>query len=338
MDNSVLLALGVAVVAVLAFMYALWQYVSPERTAADRLAEFTGGAERESLPTRLNALTRSAANLSKGSVDELAQTRKWLSQAGFRQRNAVEVYSASRTVGLVAMALLGLLFVLWFRSRTGADPHPDATIDASLDAESTITLATRLKGVVWYLFGVFGGATLGYYAPYLYVQNVLQKRREKILSAFPDALDLLVSAVEAGLGLDAGFRRVAEEMEIAAPELSLELQLVNHEVTAGVPRVDALRRLDERIGIDDVTSLVNVLIQAERFGSSVARALRIHSGHIRVKRMQRAETKAAQVSPKLTVVMIFFILPTLLIVLLGPALVKVKNIFFPVAQTHGVAP
>lgn len=337
MDSTLILAIAAVVAAVFALSWSAWQFISPERTAADRLAEFTGGQEREALPTRLNAITRSAARLSKGSDSELVQTRKWLVQGGFRQRNAVEVYSASRTVGLVALAVLGLLLVIWVQSR-GHDAETAKALAGNLDPASPVTTTQRLRGLVWYLFGLFGGATLGYYAPYLYVQNTVQKRKERILAAFPDALDLLVSAVEAGLGLDAGFRRVAEEMEIAAPELSLELQLVNHEVTAGVPRVDALRRLDERVGIDDVSSLVNVLIQAERFGSSVSRALRVHSGHIRIKRMQRAETKAAQVSPKLTVVMIIFILPTLLIVLLGPAVVKVKNILIPTAQERGAAP
>ena len=336
MGGMMLLAVGIAVLAVLGFMYAAWQFVAPERTAADRLAEFTGGSDRDGLPTRLNALTRTAARFSKGNESEIVETRRWLIQGGFRQRNAPEVYGAARTVGLTAMALVGLLLVLWIRNRTGHDVSKEAA--DSLADGAALTPVQRLQGLSVYLFGLFGGATLGYYAPYLYVQNTVQKRKEKILLSFPDALDLLVSAVEAGLGLDAGFRRVADEMEIAAPELSMELQLVNHEVTAGIPRVDALRHLDERVGVDDVSSLVNVLIQAERFGSSVSRALRIHSQHIRVKRMQRAETKAAQVSPKLTVIMILFILPTLLIVLLGPAAVKVKNILIPSAQEQGVAP
>lgn len=326
MDSTVLVAIGVAALAVLALALAAWQVLSPERSAADRLAEFTGGSDREGLGTQLSAITRSAAKLSRGDETDIAQTRRWLSQAGIRGRNAAEMYSAGRTLGLVFGALIGFLLVLFLYR-----PAP-------VPADVILTLAQRLRGVVWYMAGTLAGASIGYYGPHLYVANTIAKRKEAILAAFPDALDLLVSAVEAGLALDAGFRRVADEMEIASPELASELQLVNHEVMAGVQRVDALRHLEERVGLDDVTSLVNVLVQAERFGSSVSRALRVHAGHIRVKRMQRAETKAAQVSPKLTVVMIVFILPTLLIVLLGPAVVRMKNILLPTAQDQGVAP
>ena len=139
----------------------------------------------------------------------------------------------------------------------------------------------------------------------------------------PDALDLLVSCVEAGLGLDAAFRRVALEIETAAPELSREFQLVTHEVSAGVPRVEAMRHLEHRTGLDEVRSLVNMLSQAERFGTSIAKGLRSHARVTRQKRMSRAEETAAQVSPKLTVVMIITLLPCIFIVLLGPAGVKI---------------
>ncbi len=329
MDNLTLAALGVSVTAVLGLGYTTWQFINPERTAGERLAEFTGGTDRDNLPTRLNTITRQAAQLARGSESEIAQTRRWLSQAGIRQRNAVELYSASRTLGLVFGGLVGFLLAFLILSKSAPDPGA---------AEAVVTVTQRLRDVSKYLGGLLVGAAIGYYGPYLYIVNAVQKRKERILSAFPDSLDLLVSAVEAGLGLDAGFRRVADEMELASPDLSLELQLVNHEVTAGVPRVDALRHLEERVGLDDVTSLVNVLVQAERFGSSVARALRVHSEHIRIRRMQRAETKAAQVSPKLTVVMILFILPTLLLVLLGPAAIKMKNILLPTTQERGLTP
>ena len=308
MDNFTLLVMGISVAAVVLFGFAVWQFITPKNAAAERLAEFTGGPDRAEFPTRLSSLTRSAALLASGSETEIQATRKWLVQAGFRTKSAPEVYGAARTLGLVGGALVGFL---------GAG------------VLGRLTLAGGLIGVLL-------GATAGYYTPLLYVSNTLTKRKERILRAFPDGLDLLVSAVEAGLGVDSAFRRVADEMDIAAPELSLELQLVTHEVQGGIPRVDALRRLEERVGLDDVTSLVNVLIQAERFGSSVARALRVHSEHIRIKRMQRAETKAAQVSPKLTIVMILFILPTLLIILLGPAAISMKNILIPTAKTQGI--
>ena len=174
--------------------------------------------------------------------------------------------------------------------------------------------------------GVVLGATFGYYLPAIWVANVTNKRKRRLLSAFPDALDLLVSCVEAGLGLDAAFRRVAVEMETAAPELAREFQLVTHEISAGVPRVEALRHLERRTGLDEIRSLVNMLAQAERFGTSIARGLRVHSRMTRQKRMSRAEEEAARVSPKLTVVMILFLLPVLGMVLVGPALINVYEV------------
>jgi tight adherence protein C len=160
-----------------------------------------------------------------------------------------------------------------------------------------------------------------------WVDNVIQKRQSELLKSFPDALDLLVSCVEAGLGLDIAFRRVADELSFSAPDLARELQMVTAEVATGVPRADALRHLADRTGLDEILSLVNVLVQAERFGTSVGRALRVHSEHVRTRRMQKAEEKAAQVSPKLTIIMILFILPCLMVVLMAPALLRVKNLF-----------
>ena len=124
------------------------------------------------------------------------------------------------------------------------------------------------------------------------------------------------------------FRRGADELHSAAPELSLEFQLVNHEVSAGVPRLDAFRHLARRTGLAEIKSLVNMMVQADRFGTSIAHALRIHADIVRQKRMTRAEEEAAKVSPKLTIVMILFLMPCLLIVLIGPASIRVMDVFY----------
>jgi tight adherence protein C len=213
-------------------------------------------------------------------------------QAGFKHRRALEIFNSVR----VTMAMcLPLLF-----------------------APLAVKLTTlQMAGVV-----VFAVA-IGYYFPAFYVTNLVNKRKSELLKSFPDALDLLVSCVEAGLGLDAAFRRVSMEMEMAAPDLAREFQLVTHEVSAGVPRVEALRHLEARTGLDEIRSLVNMLAQAERFGTSIAKGLRIHAKVTRQKRMSRAEEVAAQVSPKLTVVMIVALLPAIFIILLGPAGVKI---------------
>lgn len=303
MDPTMLyLAVGVTLIAVSGVGVALYLAFTPQRTASDRLAEI-GTAGPEAGPTairsvRLQAITVTAARLAVSDEEQVAALRKRMLQAGYRDRNAVEIYSAIRSVGAVVLAVLAF----------------------------TVLPKEKLAYIVG---SALVGAAVGYYLPAIWVTNKLQKRQTDLLKAFPDALDLLVSCVEAGLGLDAAFRRVSEEMDEAAPDLSRELQLVTAEVNAGVPRPEALRHLSDRTGLDDITALVNVLIQAERFGTSVARALRVHSEHVRVRRMQRAEEKAAQVSPKLTVAMILFILPCLVVILIGPALINVKNVLLP---------
>jgi len=176
---------------------------------------------------------------------------------------------------------------------------------------------------------LLGTAALGYYLPAVLLDWKIRSRQAAIMRPFPDALDLLVCCVEAGLGLDAAFRRVAEEMEPAAPELSHELHLVNHEIAAGVQRAEALKGLDKRTGLSEMGSLVSVLVQADRFGTSIAKALRIHAELVRTKRMLFAEERAAQISPKLTVVMILFILPTLMVVLVGPAIINIGQNLWP---------
>lgn len=300
MDRTALLAIIATVGAVGGLSGAIWYlFFRPDRTAAERIAAFTGADEAPRIAPSgaVSAVTRTAARLSTtDDVDELAALRKKLGQAGFRNRDAVLFYNALRTLLLLCFGALGFLFM-------------------------------RNSQITYLLFAVLLGATFGYYLPHLYVTNLVIKRQLELLRGFPDALDLLVSCVEAGLGLDIAFRRVADEMSIGAPELSRELQLVTAEVAAGVPRAEALRHLAERTGLDELLSLVNVLVQAERFGTSVARALRVHSEHVRVRRMQKAEEKAAQVSPKLTIIMIVFILPCLMVVLMAPALLRVKSLF-----------
>ncbi len=233
--------------------------------------------------------------------EEANVQRRRLVQAGFRSRSNLEVYSAFR-----AVLALSLPLIVW---------------------------AVVPKISLAYLsFFLMLAATAGYYLPSVYVSNRLQNRQEELMRPFPDALDLLVSSVEAGLGLDAAFRRVAIEMEAAAPVLSGELQAVNNEVAAGVPRIEALRRLDYRTGLDEVNALVNVLMQADRFGTSVAKALRVHAELVRKKRMLSAEERAARISPKLTVAMILFILPSLIIVLAGPAFINIVRNLIPVME------
>jgi tight adherence protein C len=145
----------------------------------------------------------------------------------------------------------------------------------------------------------------------------------------PDGLDLLVICVEVGLGLDQAILRVAQELRIVHPELSEELQMVNLEMRVGKPRIEALRELARRTGLDDLKSLVNMLIQTERFGTSVAQSLRIHSEELRTRRRQRAEEMSAKTSVKMVGPLIFFIFPALMVVLLGPAAITLIRQLLP---------
>ena len=146
---------------------------------------------------------------------------------------------------------------------------------------------------------------------------------------FADALDLLVVSVEAGLGLDQALTRVGQELAFAYPELSDELRLINLELRAGKPRPEALRNLADRTGVDDLSSLVTMLIQTDKFGTSVAQSLRVYSDTLRTKRRQRAEEAAAKIALKLLFPLIFCIFPSLLLVLLGPAFIQIYRVLLP---------
>ncbi len=160
---------------------------------------------------------------------------------------------------------------------------------------------------------------LGFYLPTFFVALRQRQRHGEILSALPDALDLMVVCVEAGLGLGAALQRVGVEIRLASRGLSDELALVNQEMQTGVSRTDALRNLAERTGVEDLYSLVAMLIQTDRLGSSVAASLRAHADSMRTRRRQRAEQMARKASIKLAFPLVFLIFPALLVVILGPA-------------------
>lgn len=305
--NAVLFAfLGLLVFGVAGmFFYGLYVLMNPTRTAGDRLRDLQGGGKVEQEVVDIitvdtgndgSAVGGMASKLGQFAAptteEEKSRQRQMLMQAGYKSRHALEIFNGIR----VTMALCLPLLIIPMASNTGLTQT---------------------------VFGALLGSAFGYYAPQLWLTNITDKRKRTLLKSFPDALDLLVSCVEAGLGLDAAFRRVALELETAAPELSREFQIVTHEISAGVPRTEALRHLEHRTGLDEIRSLVNMLTQAERFGSSIAKGLRVHSRMTRQKRMARAEEEAAKVSPKLTIIMVLFLLPTLGLIIMGPAMIKV---------------
>jgi tight adherence protein C len=301
--NTIFVGIAVFVMVIcLVMAYGLYLLLNPTRTAADRLKDLQGEEVQDEqfvdiIVNRDEGDGSLLARLSAGSsAEDRNIMRRKLVQAGYKHKHALEILSFTR----IALAI-GLPIVL---------------LPATLGYDLMVAL------------GITAGAVaFGYMGPYLLVENAVNKRKEELLKSFPDCLDLLVSSVEAGLGLDAAFRRVSAEMEQAAPILAKEFQLVNNEISAGVPRVEALRHLEKRTGLDEIRSLVNMLAQAERFGTSVAKSLRVHANVTRQKRMARAEEAAAKVSPKLTIIMILFLLPVLKMVLMGPAGIRVYRLW-----------
>lgn len=249
--------------------------------------------EREKTLARIATILRPFARLAKPSQgEELSRIQTMLVQAGYRSETAVEVFLGVKLL-LTPIAII----VLW-------------QINSHLDQPYEFPMSFALALIA---------CAIAFFLPNLIVSSKVQERKTAIEQPLPDAIDLLVTCVEAGLSLDAAMARVAHEMELVAPILAQELKQTMLEIQAGVKRSDAFHRLSMRTGVEDLKSLSAMIIQTEMFGTSVSRALRVHSEGMRTKRMQRAEEKAAMVSVKMTVPLILFILPSLMVVVMGPA-------------------
>ncbi len=223
----------------------------------------------------------------------------------------------------------------------------DRLVQAGYDANAALplyyavraVLALALPGPMWLLFRphhlalslmvVVLAAGVGYYAPSWFVAYRRHARQDRIRAAVPNMIDMLVTCVDAGLGIDVALRHVAQEIGVASVELADEIHVLNVQLASGVSRLDSLRTLERRTGVVELSALVNVLGVVERFGSGIAQSLRAHAQLTRRRRALNAETKAARASPALTVVMVIFILPALFVVLLGPAAVQLGHMFFP---------
>lgn len=179
------------------------------------------------------------------------------------------------------------------------------------------------------LLMLLGLAAVGYYAPNLVLNTLVKRRQREIFENFPDALDLMTVCVEAGLGTEAALMRVARDMQVKSPALGDEMRLVNLELRAGSDRERALRNLAFRTGVDEVDGFVTMISQAERFGTSIAASLRIQSDLLRTRRRQRAEEAAAKIALKLLFPLIFCIFPSLMVVLMGPAMIQVYRVMLP---------
>jgi tight adherence protein C len=182
-------------------------------------------------------------------------------------------------------------------------------------------VGASLGGGILPYVAVYVGALVGFLAPTLWLKGRIKKRRKALDAALPDALDLMVVCVESGLTLDAALQRVGHEIQLAHPDISKEFGITHMETRVGLSRIDALRNLGQRTGSASLQSLAAMLVQTERFGTSIATALRVHAESLRTKRQHAAEEQAAKTTVKLAFPVVLFIFPTLLVVLGGPAFI-----------------
>ena len=219
-----------------------------------------------------------------------------LTLAGFRKPEHVEIYTAIKLL----LPLVGIILGTFF--------------------SSNLVLAIILGGLG------------GFFLPDLVLSYLVTRRQEQIRIALPDALDLLVICMEAGLGIDQAMLRVGDEMAITAPSLAEEFQIVSREQRAGKPRLDAWRSMAERLDIEFVRQFVTMLVQTERFGTPVAQALGVFADTLRSRRMQAAEEVAAKTGVKLLFPLVLFIFPSIFVVSLGPAIINLHQMFADLAK------
>lgn len=304
-SNAVSAPWGLAILAGLAVLsLAAWLALAlrgdPSARRIERLLPGRRDSRSGLLPglreTFLGLLGRLASPARPSQEWQESGLRRELTQAGHRSQVAMTVFLGSRV--LAALALPGLALL---------SPLP------SLVSFNLLPLALA------------GAAVLGYLIPGIVLSYQGRFRRDRIGRELPDVLDLLVISVEAGLGLDAAIKRVAQEVRISAPILAGELNHVALELKAGIQRAQALKNLASRCGVDEVSSLVTMMVQADRFGVSVGRSLRVHSDSVRTKRRQRMEERAAKIPLKLLFPVLFMIFPAIMAVMAGPALIRVSE-------------
>jgi tight adherence protein C len=242
----------------------------------------------------LGAFTK-VGHMAPQSAADTSKLRQRLITAGFRSRDALVVFLGIR-VG-VAIAAFGLLMMPIFS-------RPN-------------------------MLFAFAACGVGYVLPGMVLARMAKRRQHRIRLGLPDALDLLVVSVEAGLGLDQAIQRVGAELAFAHPDLCDELRLINLELRAGKARSEALHNLSERTGLDDIRELVTMLVQTDKFGTSVAQSLRVHSETVRTKRRQRAEEAAAKIGVKMVFPLVLCIFPAIYVVTLGPAAIKFMQVLGP---------
>lgn len=248
-----------------------------------------GSLLADNISPRLRRLSR----LVPKSPKDMSLLRRRLTAAGYGSMTSVILFSAARIAVPAAIALV----------------------------------AVSVMGLRRGLLVAVLGAGVGFLMPDFWVSRATKQRQKLIRNGLPDALDLLIVCLEAGSSIDQAILKASEELEVAHPVLAAELKLVTTETRAGKPRLEALKNFAERTRVEDVRSLVTMLVQTERFGTSLSQALRTHAETSRTKRRQRAEERAQKVGVKMVFPLVFFLFPALYIVILGPAVVKFSHFF-----------
>lgn len=235
--------------------------------------------------------------------DRLAPLRKRLVQAGYMHPVAIRIYYALRILSplMLSIGFVFLMFLVFPKT-----------------APNTVLLGALILVLV------------GYLGPSYFLDRQVSTRQRKVREGFPDALDMLLVCVEAGLGLDAAVDRVGREIDRAHPVIAEQFRLVGNELRAGKSRVDALRSLSERTGVEEVGTLVSLLIQSDELGASIAQALRVHAAEMRATRILNAEEAAHKIPVKMAFPLMFGLIPVVMIVTVAPAMIKMVKFLFPI--------
>lgn len=245
-------------------------------------------------------LNKYAQFLEPQDAKELSEIRTKLMQAGYRSKDAVQIYYFSQFALGIALLCAGVAYYLMF-----VDPE-------------TATMQNKIMYIL-------GPGALGYMGPKYWVNKRVKKRQEQIQQGFPDSLDMMLVCVEAGQSMDQSIVRVAKELRTSFPDLADEYEIISHEMKAGKDRSQVLNDMSDRCGLPDISSFVTVLNQATTFGTSISDALRVYSDEMRDKRVMRAEEAANKLPTKMTLVTMMLTVPPLLIILVGPSAVGITQ-------------
>src|SRR5947207_841526 len=287
---------------VLAVMSLYWLFARPQGVVTARLESMDPSLaliENNPVTTMAERMAEPLNRIVPLSAVEAAKLQKRLLQAGYRSPDAAMAFRAIQVSLIVAI--------------------PTLVITACYVLDCPVN-----SGIVLSLLG----AAIGFYLPRFVLSSKIKQRQLRITWGLADTLDLMVVAVEAGLGLNAALNRVAEELKRTHPDLHYELELVNLEIRVGRSREEALRNLAERTGVDDIRSFVALLVQADRYGSSIAKAVRVFAESLRTKRRQRAEQSAQKATLKLLIPLTLFLFPVIILVILAPSLFNLYDFLF----------